>query len=329
MLADGSALVGAPGPAPLDLHEGIALTPSAGGCERWPKALRLLGSDGTLVAGRCRATNLCRYCQALYVVETVECLTLDALSGEAPTVWVVLTAREHLSRSQLNEHLRMARQWLKRRGWRVEWFVQVEFQRRGALHANLLVKGVAAEDAERFLGELRGYWCDRVDAEPVGQWAEAIADALAVSRYCSKMLAHGLKREQAPPIGWRGHRTSHTRGYFGRPMWQVRRDARESLQAKRELRRALDLGLTGAEVEVEVAARLARAERTEWQLVAVTVEHETGELLRVRPAIGRDDLVTAPARAGRDFVLDAFCARAARAMDEVLCERSGGRSRRC
>lgn len=34
-----------------------------------------------------------------------------------------------------------------------------------------------------------------------------VQDGVGVVRYVSKMLAHGLKAEQAPPLGWRGHRT--------------------------------------------------------------------------------------------------------------------------
>ena len=45
-------------------------------------------------------------------------------------------------------------------------------------------------------------------------------------RYVSKMLAHGLKAEQAPPVGWRGHRTSQTRGYLVRPASVMRDEAR-------------------------------------------------------------------------------------------------------
>ena len=65
---------------------------SGGGCARWPEHLKLLNHEtGELVTGRCRATNLCRYCQTLYVVETVEMLTLDAVEN-APTIWMVMAA---------------------------------------------------------------------------------------------------------------------------------------------------------------------------------------------------------------------------------------------
>src|SRR3982751_6874073 len=103
-------LASAPAPAALDLHEGIAHPdPAEVRCGRWPEHLALLNAtSGELLRGRCRATNLCRYCQRLFVVETVEMLTLDALE-HAPTCWVVLTAREHLTRAEANGHLRLMR----------------------------------------------------------------------------------------------------------------------------------------------------------------------------------------------------------------------------
>jgi hypothetical protein len=265
---------------PLDLHEGIATN----GCTRWPPHLRLASSTGRLVPGRCRATNLCRYCQALFVIETVEALTLDALGGSAPAAYAVLTAPEHLTRAEFNGHLKHVRRKLQRLGWSWEHFVQVEFQRRGALHANLLLK-IERQHVREFRVELLDEWCGRVDGAPDAQYCELVADALAVAKYTSKMLAHGLKQEQAPPHGWKGHRTSHTRGYFGRPMWQVRRDARASLQFKRELWRA---ELDGHEPEAAHAiatAALERGAREQWELVALTID-QAGELVRVRPAGG-------------------------------------------
>jgi hypothetical protein len=248
------------------------------------------------VRGRCRATNLCRYCQKLYVVETVEMLTLDALE-HAPTVWVVLTAREHLTRRDTYRHVERLRAAAKRRWPGIEWFVQVEFQRRGALHLNLLIKGVPDGDVEQLRQVLVERWCARVDAEPVGQWVEAIGDAYGVTAYISKMLAHGLKAEQAPPIGWRGHRTSQTRGYLVRPAGQMRREARESLKAKRRLWKALGRAeaLAGTPapsdlVELVYEQLEAAALETTWAVVAVApsslvmrgghlIERRTGEVL--------------------------------------------------
>jgi hypothetical protein len=249
-------LARAPGDAPagasLDLHEGID-DPLASGCTRWPENLRLLNqATGELVAGRCRATNLCRYCQTLYVVETVEMLTLDAIEY-APTLWGVLTAREHLTRAECRRHLTQLRRIAQKRWPDVEWFVQVEFQRRGALHLNLLFKGVPVAMCDELQTAIVNRWCARVDAEPVGQWFGAIEDGLGVVRYLSKMLAHGLKREQAPPIGWRGHRTSQTRGYLVRPASVMREEARAALRLKRKLWRGLSLEVALHELQEEAA----------------------------------------------------------------------------
>jgi hypothetical protein len=228
---------------------------------------------GELVPGRCRATNLCRYCQKLYVIETVEMLSLDAME-HAPNLWAVLTAREHLTRKQTYRHLEQLREAVKSRWPDVAWFVQVEFQRRGALHLNLLVKGVPDADAERLHEALSSVWCRRVDAEPVGQWVGVVAEAEGVVRYLSKMLAHGLKAEQAPPIGWKGHRTSQSRSYLVRPASVMRVEARQSLRLKRLLYRGFD--------DDTAALELAAANATAWTLQYV--QPATKQPNRTRPA---------------------------------------------
>lgn len=259
--------------APLDLHEGICdppprLVDPRTGCKRWPEGLALLNHrTGELVEGRCKATNLCRYCQRLYTVETVEMLTLDALELP-PTLWVVLTAREHLTREQTYSHLRQLRKAARKRWPEIEWFVQVEFQRRGALHLNLLIKGVPVEAADELHQVLVERWCARVDALPVAQWRGVVQDAGGVTRYIAKMLAHGLKAEQAPPIGWRGHRTSQTRGYLVRPASVMRVEAREALALKRELRKAVKAGLEAHDAELAAHEARAVAAATTW-----TVRH--------------------------------------------------------
>lgn len=261
--------------AALDLHEGIVEPPrrdDGSGCPRWPAHMWLVANTGEVVEGRCKATNLCRYCQKLYVVETVEMLTLDAIE-HAPTIWLVLTAREHLTRKACTEHLRAIQRTTRKRWPAVQWFVQVEFQRRGALHLNLLVKGVPVEDREKLQALVSARWCARVDAEPVGQWSGEISDGVGVVRYISKMLAHGLKAEQAPPIGWRGHRTSQTRGYLVRPAAVMREEARRALRVKRELYRLNQLRNHDGEqlpadiVEGLLEARIADAAAKSWKFV--------------------------------------------------------------
>lgn len=229
-------------------------------------------TTGEVVLGRCKATNLCPYCQALYVLETSEMLSLDA-AEYAPTLWAVLTSREHLTRPQTYGHLRQLRAAAKRRWPDVEWFVQVEFQRRGALHLNLLIKGVPVDQAEQLEELFAERWCARVDAEqPYAVVVKAISDAEGLSRYLQKHLSHGLKREQAPPLGWRGHRTSQTRGYLVRPASVMRQEARQALALKRELWKAIAQGHQGH--DAELVAQVASAEKSahEWRLYALNLK---------------------------------------------------------
>lgn len=267
--------VGSPvGASALDLHKGIDhpprfADPLAGRCQRWPEDRALYNeTTGELVSGRCKATNLCRYCQMLYVLETVEMLALDA-AEHAPQLWAVLTAREHLTRADCRRHLERLLRSCRRRWPAIEWFVQVEFQRRGALHLNLLIKGVAVEDETRLRDHLAERWCARVDAEPVGQWLGRISEAGGVVRYLQKTLSHGLKSEQAPPIGWRGHRTSQTRGYLVRPASVMREEARAALRLKRELWKAIRDGHQGHDAELVAHQALEQRSRDAWRLFSI------------------------------------------------------------
>ncbi len=263
--SDGGNKADAAAPAALlDRYEGID-NPRGCGCGRWPEHLALVSSHGQVVKGRCKATNLCRYCQLLYVLETVEMLLLDA-AEHAPSLWVVLTAREHLTRAQCRRHLDVLLRACRRRWPATEWFVQVEFQRRGALHLNLLIKGVPTDSAPALLELLSERWCARVDALAAGQWIGNVNDAGGIAKYLAKTLSHGLKAEQAPPLGWRGHRTSQTRGYLVRPASVMREEARESMWLKRQLWKAGQLGLSGDEAEDWVDQQLAIEGLPEWGL---------------------------------------------------------------
>lgn len=292
---------------PLDLHEGIVDPPAPRlVCERWPEHLRLLNlTTGELLPGRCKATNLCPYCQRLYVVETVEMLTLDAMEY-APSTWLVLTAREHLSRADCRRHLEQLRRSLRKTWPGIEWFVQAEFQRRGALHLNLLLKGVPVADLRELYEAATSLWCSRVDASAGpfedmargGQWGGVVQDGVGVVRYVSKMLAHGLKAEQAPPMGWRGHRTSQTRGYLVRPASVMREEARESLREKRRLWKLLaghpeGESIPAALLEIELELARERASDASWRLV---------DLVGVGPDLARRmrDDARAPIRRARE-----------------------------
>jgi hypothetical protein len=193
----------------------------------------------------------------LYAVETSEMLMLDAME-DAPSLYVVLTARELLTRAECRRHLEHLRRRLRKRWPAIRWAVLVEFQRRGALHLNLLVKGVPSDDALALWEAVCGVWCGRVDAKPAAQWAGPVNDGGGLVRYIAQ---HFLKPAQAPPKGWRGHRTSYTRDYLVRPASEMRLEARRSLKLKRLLHAGVPADLL--EAELELAASSA------WELVEV------------------------------------------------------------
>lgn len=258
----------------LDLHKGIWDPPripdprNGRGCLRWPEHQRLFCEQtGEVILGRCKATNLCPYCRLLAVVETAEMLLLDAMEF-APSLLLTLTAREHLTRCDTHDHLRQVLRAARKR-WPVEWHVQVEFQKRGALHLHHLVKGVPLDDGDRFLQLVTRVWCGRLDAEPVAQSVREITGADGLVRYLQKELAHGLKKEQAPPIGWKGHRTSQTRGYLVRPASQMREEARASLRLDRALWRAHQLGYEGEDAAVAAQEELEQRAELTWRLRAI------------------------------------------------------------
>lgn len=275
----------APAEVGLDRLKGID-DPRATGCPRWPEHLRLLASTGQLIEGRCRATNLCRYCQARFVAETVEALLLDGLYGAGPELYVVLTAREHLTRADCRRHLCQLMRAVRRRWPSAEWFVQVEFQQRGALHLNLLVKGVPAADGAELLELLSARWCARVDAEPVGQWIGEVSNEGGLAKYLGKRLGHGLKAEQAPPIGWRGHRTSQTGGYFNRSIAELRQEARAVFRHRALIRRAIEAGHEAHDAELVAAELEAIADATTWRLYGP--RRLLGDIAGTAPARGND-----------------------------------------
>lgn len=227
--------------------------------------------------GRCRAVNKCGYCARIAAVETSEMLMLDAME-DAPSIYLVLTARELLTRRDCRQHLAQIRRACKRRWPHIRWAVLVEFQRRGALHLNLLVKGVPTEQLAELSATVEAVWCARVDAEPAGQFGGLVNDGPGLVRYIS---LHFLKPSQAPPEGWRGHRSSQTRDYLVRPAAVMRAEAQRSLRFKRELfklakecREQTGEDLAADELEEFAGRVLELNDAKRWQLVQLHQELE-------------------------------------------------------
>lgn len=244
------------------------------GCKRWPERLRLLSSQGELVRGRCRSTNLCDYCAKLGAVENAELLSLDAMHGPAPGLAVVLTTRStDTSQARFYESRRQTQKQLRKEldGYQAAWLLEMTTgfaassggKRRP--HWNALVKtDTEVDHARRIIRQVvDGIWCRREDATPAAQYVAPIGDARSLVKY---LALHFQKESQSPPPGWRGHRFSATHGYLWLPTPEARAEARKSLRIKREIYRALQRGLSAHDAELAAHEALKIAEETTWRL---------------------------------------------------------------
>jgi hypothetical protein len=192
-------------------------------------------------------------------------LLLDA-SAEPPTAYAVLTARQLLDRGRLRRDLEHLRRQLRRLWPSVEWFVALEWQRRGAIHLNLLVKGVREGAIDLFRKVVLRAWLRRVDAVAAAQCIQSISTWHALSRYVLGLVRYITKADQAAPPGWRGHRTSQTRGYLVRPAAVMRPEARMSLAYKRLRACYLRAGLSPVEASWRAVDDVLARQDDEWVL---------------------------------------------------------------
>jgi hypothetical protein len=253
--------------AALDLHKGI----SDPGCKRWPEHLRLLSNQGEMVRGRCKATNQCDYCAKLAAVENSELLAIDAMNGNAPAVWMVLTTpTATLDMSVFYESHRQLMRALARRFPDLEWARLLEFttgygpRSRGLRrpHWNCLLKGVPVDAIDLVLELVVKVWCPRVGASPDAQFVGEIGEMGGLMRY---IALHFQKESQAPPAGFSGHRFTKSKGYLWTDTESAREEARDALFEKRALWRARKLGLDGDQAEDHVDHEWDLRMRTEWR----------------------------------------------------------------
>lgn len=168
----------------LDYLEGIVPPPriadALGSCRDREFAWWLLNeATGEVVRPRCKATNKCSYCRRLGAIETCEMIALDA-EERPPSVYAVLTCRARLTRALVRRHLEHLRRCLRRRWPALEWFCTVEWQRRGAIHLNLLCKGVDVGQVAQFRVHLLNAWLGRVDAVAEAQYVGAVLSLIHI-----------------------------------------------------------------------------------------------------------------------------------------------------
>lgn len=234
-----------------------------------PEGVWLRSTDGLLVAAPCGCPNKCECCGKRKAWESAEMLALDALHGEAPSVWLCLGTREtDATPARFYRAREKVLRALRRRWPGVEYVAKFEMTsgygpRSGGKrrpHWHLLLKGIPRAQAAEAFDVAARVWCGLVDAEVGAQRGGEITAAPGLIRY---ITAHFGKESQAPPRGWKGQREVRSRGYLWLPAAQARDAARESIARRRAAHRAKQGGHAPTDVvlEVEVAMQ-ARAART-------------------------------------------------------------------
>jgi hypothetical protein len=256
-----------PAAAPLVLDgQRSATPPRRGWCERSAASLRLVvGTE--LVGLRCKRRD-CPRCWALRSRELARCLVLDARES-APRLCITLTTQtpwEELDPRAYREGSADVWRRLRRRYGPVEYFGVIEFTTgraarsggRRRLHGHYLVKPVwEPVDVVEVERVVRETWQART-----GAWVVEVAELVSPGAALGYLGLHHRKASQAPPEGWRGMTERASRGYWSRPIAELRRQARQERAAEAHAwRTGLPLEVAALELAARAPARLIEVRR--------------------------------------------------------------------
>jgi len=148
------------------------------------------------------------------------------------------------------------------------------------IHAHIFFRGASAialvEDVARSV------WCERMPGtRPERQTVEPIRTPEAMFRY---LAAHHLKPSQAPPADWWGKRVRPSRGWWVRPVAELRLEAREAVAFERRVWRARnELGVSADPALIAAYVQdLEASAKGEWVLWR-THTTERGTVVPVGP----------------------------------------------
>jgi len=198
---------------------------------RW----QLRHPDGSIryLPVRCGAPNRCDYCAWLSSLETTLAVSLDTRLGDSPRVGVTLTTRDpNTPSATIRDASRLVTRAIRRRHPGCEYCYFVEWTTgrhardgRRRLHMHGLVKHVPADQAPELEPVIREVW-----RRHTGAWRVECTELRTVPDAIGYFARHHAKPDQAPPAGWRGRRLRSSRGYFARPIAELRSDARELMR---------------------------------------------------------------------------------------------------
>lgn len=189
-------------------------------------------------------------------------LLLDALV-DPPTHGVCLTSHDpFMTPATFRLGVQMVVQgWRREYGRQVEYFGSVEFTTGKAktsggyrrIHQHMVVKGLEGADVLEAERLTREKWQRATGAKVV-----EVAELLTPGGAIGYLALHHRKPGQAPPEGWRGMGDRPSKGYFHRPVAELRAEAKAQLRVEAIAWRE---GITLELAQLEVAA-----ESGEWVL---------------------------------------------------------------
>jgi hypothetical protein len=254
--------------------------------------------DGTLIPLRCGASNRCAYCSWLVALENALVVRADAAECLPQLGFTLTTRAAQTPAERFRRDVEQAMKALRREPWACDarYLGQIEHTtghgtRSGGarrIHQHGLMKDVDRDRAADVAEVLRRVWLSRTGAHRV-EAHELHRPAGAIAY----LVNHHQKTAQAPPKGWSGKRFRPSKGYFERPIVQLREEARVLLRDRRvEAAIAATLEDAGAWDVIEdgplmdeiVGAAVQRAAENPPELVRVQ---------RIPTSFGDDDLPSA------------------------------------
>jgi hypothetical protein len=217
------------------------------------------------VRPRCKRRD-CPRCWAIRSRELARCLVLDARE-QTPRYCLTLTTQtpwQELDPATYREGSRMVFQRLRRRCGRVEFFGSIEFTTGRArssgghrrLHGHYLVK---ADELDVLQVEelVRETW-----KRATGAWRVEVAELVSPGAALGYLGLHHRKPSQAPPKSWRGMTERSSRGYWHRPIAELREIARAELRVEAHAwRTGLPVELASLELAAAAPAKLVGVRR--------------------------------------------------------------------
>jgi len=220
-----------------------------------------LRKGSMLLDVRCKRRS-CPVCGPKRARETARVLLLDALV-DSPTHGVTLTSLDpFMTPATFRLGVKAVVRRLRRRyGCQVEYYGSVEFTTGEAetsggyrrIHQHMVVKGLEGADVLEVERLVRETWQQVTGAKVV-----EVAELLTPGGAIGYLALHHRKPGQAPPEGWRGMVERPSKGYFHRPVAELRTEAKAQLRVE---------AIAWREgISIELAQLGVAAESGEWVL---------------------------------------------------------------